>query len=303
MAACEFRQLRTSASEKGIGRHQDRRDTQLAQGFKSRVDVALTARRHYMDFQAIGASRLLHGARLRVGLLPTGVHEVSNRCGCRKQLVQNLHALGGKKTVEEVNAGDVAAWAIETRNKAASRRIIARYEHDRNCRGCSLQRLRRCRGSAGNDDCDASPRQIRSHRRKPLVVPVRPIELDNDALALDEAGFAEPLAEAGQASALPSADPVWRRPTTGIGDCCPRATSGHAAAPPSSVMNSRRFTAQYLPCFRQKGYHTSVRQETAALRDFDRPDDRVGVMYGRRPRCKRNLTISEAFGCGHVFGL
>src|SRR5262249_43211687 len=31
--------------------------------------------------------------------------------------------------------------------------------------------------------------------------------------------------------------------------------------------------------------------------------DRFGVMYGRRPRCKRNLTISEAFGCGHVFGL
>ena len=26
-------------------------------------------------------------------------------------------------------------------------------------------------------------------------------------------------------------------------------------------------------------------------------------MYGRCPRCKRNLTISEAFGCGHVFGL
>jgi hypothetical protein len=27
------------------------------------------------------------------------------------------------------------------------------------------------------------------------------------------------------------------------------------------------------------------------------------AMYGRRPRCRRNLTISEAFGCGHVFGL
>src|SRR5258706_3203058 len=26
-----------------------------------------------------------------------------------------------------------------------------------------------------------------------------------------------------------------------------------------------------------------------------------GYMYGRRPRCKRNLTISEAFGCGHVW--
>src|SRR5258708_7719712 len=40
--------------------------------------------------------------------------------------------------------------------------------------------------------------------------------------------------------------------------CCARAASGHAtedaaAAPPSSVMKSRRFTAQYLPCFRTGG--------------------------------------------------
>jgi hypothetical protein len=34
-----------------------------------------------------------------------------------------------------------------------------------------------------------------------------------------------------------------------------------------------------------------------------RKDQKQGAMYGRRPRCKRNLTISEAFGCGHVFGL
>ena len=39
-----------------------------------------------------------------------------------------------------------------------------------------------------------------------------------------------------------------------------------------------------------------------------RRDEFVGpyfhrAMYGRRPRCKRNLTFSEAFGCGHVFGL
>jgi len=32
-------------------------------------------------------------------------------------------------------------------------------------------------------------------------------------------------------------------------------------------------------------------------------DAKPRVMYGRRPRCKRNQTISEAFGCGHVFGL
>ena len=27
------------------------------------------------------------------------------------------------------------------------------------------------------------------------------------------------------------------------------------------------------------------------------------AMYGRRPRCKRNLTFCEAFGCSHVYGL
>jgi hypothetical protein len=27
------------------------------------------------------------------------------------------------------------------------------------------------------------------------------------------------------------------------------------------------------------------------------------AMYGRRPRCKRNLMFCEAFGCSHVYGL
>jgi hypothetical protein len=31
-------------------------------------------------------------------------------------------------------------------------------------------------------------------------------------------------------------------PITGIAGCCALAASGHAAAPPSSVMNARRFT-------------------------------------------------------------
>jgi len=35
-------------------------------------------------------------------------------------------------------------------------------------------------------------------------------------------------------------DALPSNPTTGIAGCCARAASGHAAAPPSSVMNSRR---------------------------------------------------------------
>jgi hypothetical protein len=42
----------------------------------------------------------------------------------------------------------------------------------------------------------------------------------------------------------PSDDAPLRNPITGIG-CCAHAASGHAAAaPPTSVMNSRRFMAQ-----------------------------------------------------------
>ena len=41
-----------------------------------------------------------------------------------------------------------------------------------------------------------------------------------------------------------------RNPITGIAGCCARAASGHpTAATPRSVMTSRRFTAQFLPCF------------------------------------------------------
>src|SRR5262249_18567396 len=41
--------------------------------------------------------------------------------------------------------------------------------------------------------------------------------------------------------AYPSGDAPWRNPITGIVGCCGRAASGHAAAaPPSSVMKSRR---------------------------------------------------------------
>jgi hypothetical protein len=52
-------------------------------------------------------------------------------------------------------------------------------------------------------------------------------------------------------NAMPLDDPLFMNPTTGIADCCARAASGHAGAPPSTAMNER------------------LRQETVALRDFD----------------------------------
>src|SRR5262245_17330837 len=41
-------------------------------------------------------------------------------------------------------------------------------------------------------------------------------------------------------------------------------------------MNSRRFTAQYLPCFRRKDSTVQLGQETVALRDFNLAYVRLG---------------------------
>jgi hypothetical protein len=53
--------------------------------------------------------------------------------------------------------------------------------------------------------------------------------------------------------AFASGDVTLRNPITGIVGCCARAASGHAAALPSSDMNSRRFMAPFRGAVR---YHT-----------------------------------------------
>src|SRR5262245_687806 len=57
--------------------------------------------------------------------------------------------------------------------------------------------------------------------------------------------------------------------TRGIAGCCARAASGHAAAaPPRSVMNSRRFTGSTSRASDRKDSTPQLRRMTAALRDF-----------------------------------
>src|SRR5215831_2038641 len=69
-----------------------------------------------------------------------------------------------------------------------------------------------------------------------------------------------------------------RNPTVGSRACCARAASGHAAAPPSSVMSERRFTAGSFRAFDRKVSTPQLRHETAALRDFDRAFVRFGAV-------------------------
>ena len=74
---------------------------------------------------------------------------------------------------------------------------------------------------------------------------LRPAILDRHVLTLDIAGSrSDPGGTRRQGARRVTGDQPLRNPITGIAGCCARAASGHAAAaPPRSVMNSRRFTA------------------------------------------------------------
>src|SRR6516165_12736048 len=60
---------------------------------------------------------------------------------------------------------------------------------------------------------------------------------------------------------------------------------GHAAAAaPSNVMNSRRFTARCLPCSRPKGWHTSPRQTASWAERDDRESAAENFFQGGSPK-------------------
>ena len=84
--------------------------------------------------------------------------------------------------------------------------------------------------------------QIGRQRRQPVVLALRPAIFDRDVAALDVAGSRSgPGGTRPRACANCGGMLAMRNPITGIAGCCARAASGHAAAaPPSSVMNSRR---------------------------------------------------------------
>jgi len=67
--------------------------------------------------------------------------------------------------------------------------------------------------------------------------------LDDDIAAFGVAGLGKAAVKSISIVTLRLRGPASRNPITGKIGCCARAASGHVAAPPSSVMNSRRFTA------------------------------------------------------------
>ena len=158
---------------------------------------------------------------------------------------------------EKIHAGRIAAGPSEASDKTKPDRIFADTEDDRDRCCCSFgrERSRGCHSWRSRplvDEPDRPPAPA-SDRIGPL-----PMVLDRHVLAFEVTGFLEAFPERAARGAEASADAARRNPTTGIAGCCARAASGQeTAAPPTTVMNSRR-----LMCFPQVEDRTLPRVET-----------------------------------------
>src|SRR4249920_3145095 len=76
---------------------------------------------------------------------------------------------------------------------------------------------------------------------------------------------AKPLRKASTKCALSFADRALRNPIRGLSDCCARATTGNATAPPRAAMNSRRLISH--------------------------PSDKGRTLAHRQPRIVRRITV------------
>src|SRR5262249_55207228 len=156
---------------------------------------------------------------------------------------QEFQPLRRQLIAEKIDPRQIAALPIEAGDEAQPDRVFAGAEDDRDRRRCRLGC--ECRGgTSGRNHYRYLPaNQFGRQRRQPLELPLSPAIFDRHVLALDIAAVLEALAECAHTVRKRVGDVPPRNPITGMAGCCARAASGHAAAaPPSSVMNVRRFT-------------------------------------------------------------
>ena len=96
------------------------------------------------------------------------------------------------------------------------------------------------RGDHGHLTAD----QVGHQRRQPIVLALQPVVLDRHVLALDVTGFAEAFAERGHIARVAFGRAVAEKPDHRQRRLLrARRERPSAAAPPRSVMNSRRLIA------------------------------------------------------------
>src|SRR6516162_3179104 len=167
------------------------------------------------------------------------IDQRSKDVGPRCNLMQQFQPLRHHRRTERSNAGEIAPRAIEARDEAETDRVFAHVENNRYRGGRLLGRNRGGDTECG-DDGYLSAHEVCCQARQCVELPLSEGGLDDDVLAVHDVNFLGSLPDRIDNFYLSSGS-GYQEPDHRHRWLLPRAASGHAAAPLSSVMNSRRF--------------------------------------------------------------
>ena len=243
MARRQVSQLDAPAVEEGVGADEEGVGPLARERCEGCIDLPAGAGVEDLDLHADGARSRLHvSSRWPRRLRSVGLTSTATRAAAGHQLAQEFQAAlpptpptkklmpvrfppgrarlatrpsltGSSPTTKTMGIVVVAALAADAARMPPIATITATWRRTSSA------------ASAGSRSIDSPPSDIRSLRSRPRH-------------SRSPSGPAEMRARGPRTR---HGDAVSRNPITGIAGCCARAASGHAtAAPPSSVMNSRR---------------------------------------------------------------
>ena len=151
---------------------------------------------------------------------------------------------GPQLRVQVGHARDIAARSDKAGDKSGRDWVSSHLEYDRNRTGRCFRRQCRRGANKHSNHAHLAANQIGRQCGQSIILAARPAVFAprHSRRRSGHGGNACNALAYRSGAALP------RNPITAIAGCCARAPSGHvAAAPPTSVMNSRRFIRDLPP--------------------------------------------------------
>jgi hypothetical protein len=173
-----------------------------------------------------------------------GIEHDSDACEAGRSLLKQVDPLATDREFVGAETGEIAARLRQARNETLRDWVGDRKEHDRHCGGGLLDHHYAGRGIS-QDHVRHQPDQLRRIDTCELGIAGVPAHVDAEIWLSVHPNWRSPWTKAAKrnSSSVSVAAPFMSTPTRRIrSSCCARAASGHVAAPPRSVMKSRRFT-------------------------------------------------------------